>query len=180
MAVIGSAAVGGPGVVFGPGAVVGLGVVLGPGRWPLKWENPLFTLTHCNSRHFKVVCNNPGWFATIRGNSRAAPYICEVALAPRALRGTCRPLRPGQPRPAQASPAQRRPAQPSSAQIRPAQLRPAHASPGQPRPGQTSPGRFSPAQASPGQPRPAQASAAQVRPAFMKQNCFVCNTFLLF
>ena len=141
----------------------------------MKRESPLFAVTHCSWRHCKIVCGNPGWFAAIRSNARAAPYICEVAPAPRALRGTCRSLRPGQPRPAQASPGQRRPAQPSSAQIRPAQtnstqLRPAHASPGQARH----------AQASSAQPKPTRASPGQLRPTFMKQNCSVCNRFLLF
>ena len=140
----------------------------------MKREGPSFTVTHCSWRHCKIVCGNPGRSAAIRRNARAAPYICEVAPAPRALRGTCRPLRPGQPRPAQASPGQRRPAQPSSAQIRPAQtnstqLRPAHASPGQARH----------AQASSAQPKPTRASPGQLRPTFMNQNCSVCIKWLL-
>ena len=175
VAVIGSAAVCGPGVVFGPGAVVGLGVVLGPGRWPLQWESPLFALTHCNSRHFKrvaIIRVGSQQFAAIRAQLPTSARLHWHPVPYAAHADLCGQASPGQTKP---SAAQRRPAQPSSAQTRPAQ-----ANSTQHRPAHASPTRARHSQASSAQPRPTSASPAQVRPTFMKQNCFVCNIFLLF
>ena len=141
----------------------------------MKRESPSFSVTHCNSRYFQIVCGNPGWFGAIRSNSR---QFARSSVHLRGCTGTPCPTRhmptfaarpalarpsPAQPSAGQPSPAQNRSGQPSLGQPTPAQASPgqgrqAQAGSAQPRPVRASPGQPRPAQASPGQPSPGQAS----------------------